>query len=136
MSSFLWSDNQLLGYLDEVLAIAEMAQLEQALRESAELSQRLARLCAQRDAGVHSVGDIWRQHRLSCPTRTQLGSYLLGVLSDGEAEYIEFHLGEVGCRYCDANLADLRAQQNDASQQPSQRRTKFFQTSVGKLRQK
>lgn len=130
------TDAQLLGYLDEALPVAEMTRLERALRDSAELLQRLSRLSAQRDAGVHSLGDVWRRQRLTCLTRAQLGSYALGAMTDEELEYVEFHLRDVGCRYCQANLADLRALQNESAGQTAGRRQRFFQTSVGRLKRK
>ncbi|MBL8828482.1 MAG: hypothetical protein JNM18_15980 [Planctomycetaceae bacterium] len=130
------TDAQLLGYLDELLPIAELTQIESQLRGSPELRERLARLSAQRDSGVHAVGDIWRRERLTCLTRAQLGSYLLGAMTDEEIEYAEFHLRDVGCRYCQANLADLRSQQSDTTGQVTKRRAKFFQTSVGRVGRK
>lgn len=130
----MFTDAQLLGYLDELLPIAELTQIETELRASPELCERLARLLAQRDSGIHAVGDIWRRQKLTCLSRAQLGSFLLGALTDEELEYIEFHLHDVGCRYCQANLADLRSQQLDTAGQIAQRRERFFQTSVGRLK--
>ncbi|MDY0170909.1 MAG: hypothetical protein RBS80_30495 [Thermoguttaceae bacterium] len=130
--SFQQSDLE--AYLDEALPPEEMARIEQALRDDARIAQRLAMLASRRDSGVHSVGGVWRQHRLSCPTREQLGSYLLDALPDAWAEYITFHLDEIGCRFCRANLADLKRQQEEHPQTADQRRRRFFQTSAGQLR--
>src|SRR5687767_16011825 len=74
------TQSDLQAYLDEALAPAEMAEIEVELRKKPELLKQLAAINARRDAGVHSVGEIWRRQRLSCPTREQLGSYLLGAL--------------------------------------------------------
>ena len=49
---------------------------------------RIYPINARRDAGVHSLGEIWRRHRLSCATREQLGSYVLGVLLKEAADYL------------------------------------------------
>jgi anti-sigma factor RsiW len=122
------------AYLDEALPPAEMARIEQALRQQPELLRELAAIHARRDAGVHGLGEIWRQHRLSCPSREQLGSYLLGVLGADAADFLEFHLQITGCRYCQANLADLRAQQAQQAAQVQQRRRRYFQTSAGYLK--
>ena len=54
------------AYLDEALPPEEMARIEQALRDRPELRERLAAINARRDTGVHSLGAIWRRHRLSC----------------------------------------------------------------------
>ena len=91
-------------------------------------------MAARRDAGIHSLGEIWRKHRLSCPTREQWGSYLLGTLEPEQANYFEFHVRVTGCRWCQANLEDLRAQQADAPAAAQKRRQKYFQSSAGHLR--
>jgi anti-sigma factor RsiW len=122
------------AYLDEALAPEEMAALEGELRKKPELLKQLAAINARRDAGLHSVGEIWRRHRLSCPTREQLGSYLLGALEGGLADYVEFHVKQIGCRYCQANVADLRRQQEETAETVKTRRTKYFQSTAGHLR--
>jgi len=122
------------SYLDEALPPEEMARIEQALRKDRQLVRQLAAINARRDAGVHSLGEIWRRHRLSCPSRQQLGSYLLGALADEAADYVTFHLELVGCRYCRANLTDLQKQQAEASEAVETRRRKYFQSSAGYLR--
>lgn len=79
------------------------------------------------------MSEIWRKARLSCPGRRQLGSYLLGALPPEWTDYIEFHLQTVGCRYCQANLADLQ-EAGQASEPVQRRRQKFFQSSAGYVR--
>jgi len=123
------------AYLDEALAPEEMARIEKALRKDPERVRQLAAINARRDAGVHSLGEIWRRHRITCPPRQQLGSYLLGVLPKEEEEYIAFHLEVVGCRYCQANLTDLKKQQAEAREIADTRRRRYFQSSAGYLRQ-
>jgi hypothetical protein len=126
---------ELEAFLDESLPIEQMAAIERALRDSDELQQRLTEINGRRDAGVHSLGEIWRRHRLSCPTRDQLGSYLLGVLPGELADYVKFHLETIGCRYCTASLEDLRREQSAADAEPArERRQRYFQSSVGHLR--
>lgn len=130
-----FSNAELEAFLDESLPVERMAAIEDSLRESDELKQRLVEINGRRDAGVHSLGDIWRRHRLSCPTREQLGSYLLGVLSDDAADYVRFHMEKVGCRFCSASVADLAAQQSAAdSEEVQQRRQRYFHSSAGYLR--
>ncbi|HUY88315.1 MAG TPA: hypothetical protein VMV10_06250 [Pirellulales bacterium] len=128
-----FSDTELEAYLDEALPAEAMSTIEHALRQTPELTRRLAAINARRDAGVHSLGEIWRRHRLSCPTRAELGSYLLGVLPDDQARYIAFHLEAVGCRYCQANRSDLEQHQT-AADASRQRRRKYFESSAGYLR--
>ncbi|MDX1945402.1 MAG: hypothetical protein SFU86_08335 [Pirellulaceae bacterium] len=130
------TQSDLQAYLDEALSPTEMATVEAELRARPELLQQLAAINSRRDAGVHSVGEIWRRHRLSCPPREQLGSYLLGALSEEHATYLEFHLQTIGCRLCQANLEDLRRQQQESSEAVQTRRTKYFQSTAGHLRKK
>jgi len=122
------------GYLDEALAPEEMARVELALRRDRELLGQVRAVQARRNSGVHTLGEIWRQGRLSCPDREQLGSYLLGVLPDELADYVAFHVEQVGCRFCRANLADLTNQQAEAAEAAEGRRRKYFQSSAGYLR--
>jgi hypothetical protein len=122
------------AYLDEALLPEEMARIEKALREDRQLLRRLTAIHARRNAGVHSLGEIWRRGRLSCPSREQLGSFLLGAMAQEVGDYISFHLEMVGCRYCQANLADLKRQQAEARQAVQARQRKYFQSSAGYLR--
>ncbi len=121
------------GYLDEALPPAEMARIEEALRRDPSLLNKLGLVHSRRDAGGHSLGEIWRRHRLTCPSREQLGAYLLETVSRGEADYITFHLKTVGCRICQANVADLQAMQSEGADSTKKRRRKYFQSSAGYL---
>ena len=132
MSETTFTDDELLSYLDELLPVERMAAVEQALRQSELLRRHAASLARRRDQGVHSVGEVWRRLRLSCPTRSQLGSYLLGALDANLAKYVEFHIHTVGCRICTANLRDLKLAMHSTEDAPPRRR-KFFQSSAGYL---
>ena len=124
---------QLDAYLDEAPSEADTARVEQALRESEPLRRSLRQAMQERDRGEHTPGAIWRRERLTCPGREVLGSYLLQVLDDAEQDYIDFHLNAVGCPYCQANLADLRAVQTEPAPRAKERRKRYFQSSAGLL---
>ena len=128
------TDQILQAYLEEGLTSEQMAKIEQLLRTDDTLANRLAQLVGQRDAGVHSIGEIWRRHRVSCIDRQQLGSYLLGAVMEEEKSYIEFHIQEVGCRYCQSNLQDLKRAQEETQTQSTTRRRRYFQSSAGYLK--
>jgi hypothetical protein len=123
----------LASYLDDALSDRQTADVEQELRKSDTLRQQLRLLAQERDRGEHSVGAIWRRHRLSCPGREQLGNFVLGVLGDDEQDYIEFHLKTIGCAFCQANLTDLEDQQKEAANHVHKRRKRYFQSSAGLL---
>jgi hypothetical protein len=121
------------AYLDDALSEAETARIEQALRDSESLRRMLRALIQERDRGEHSIGVVWRRQRLSCPSREQLGSYLLQAL-DGELhDYIDFHLQIIGCAYCLANLADLKSRQEEPVPNVQERRRRYFESSAGYL---
>lgn len=128
------TDADLIHYMDEALPVDEMVRVESALRASAELRERQARLRQSLDHGWHSVGAIWRSHRLSCPARSQLGSYVLGTLEPDWQDYIRFHVETVGCRVCQANLDDLRTRSTEDTTKVKTRRNRIFQSSAGLLR--
>jgi hypothetical protein len=134
MSSTTIPDAELLAYLDEMLLPERAAVVEKELRASAALRQHATILTRRRDQGGHTVGEIWRRERLSCLTRSQLGSYLLGTLDDGLASYVEFHLRTIGCRICEANLRDIESGSRRSDGHLQQRRRKFFESSAGLLK--
>jgi hypothetical protein len=121
------------AYLDDALDEGEAAQVEHALRGSEALRRLLRMVIQERDRGEHSLGAVWRRERLSCPTREQLGSYLLRVLDAELHEYIDFHLSTIGCPFCQANLADLRARQQEPGPTVEERRRRIFESSAGYL---
>ncbi len=128
-----FSDEQLTAYLQEQLPLGELAAIEKALRSSEELRRRAAALAMRRDLAYHSVGSIWRTERLSCPDRSELGSFLLGTLDAGRVDYINFHVRTLGCRYCAANLADL-SEAARTTKPDTTRRRRYFESSAGHLR--
>ncbi len=133
------TDSQLSAYLEEALPTEQLAEIERQLREDESLRRRLQTVIGREDAGLHSVGVIWRRRRLSCPSRDELSQYLLGVLDDTAADYLRFHIEQVGCRYCAANLDDLRGAQAAAASgddSSHHRRRRYFETSAGQLRKK
>jgi hypothetical protein len=130
------TQSDLQAYLDEALPPEDMAAIEAELRSRPDLLRQLALINGRRDAGVHSVGEMWRRGRLSCPSRQHLGSHLLGALDEQHSAYIDFHLQVIGCRYCQANLEDLRRQQDETAEAVTKRRTKYFQSTAGHLRKK
>lgn len=122
------------AYLDEALDAGRMAQIEQTLRARPDLLQRLADINARRDSGIHTLAEIWRRHQIGVPTREELQGYLLGILRPAHAAYLRFRVATLKCRYTIANLRDLESQQQEADTQVVARRRKYFQSSVGHLK--
>lgn len=127
------SDAELLAWLDEDLPAARMTDIETQLRDSTDLQRRAAGLISERDQGTLTVGEVWRRHHLSCPTRHELGSYLLQASDAGTTDYVRFHLEVIGCRTCQANIEDLR-QSQATTPETIERRQRIFASSVSRLK--
>ena len=125
--------NTLRAYLEDALTDAETARVEHALRDSEPLRDQLRLVMQERDRGDHSVGAVWRRARLTCPSREQLGSYVLQALEPELHDYVQFHLETVACPFCLANLTDLQSLQQEAAPQVQTRRRRFFHSSAGLL---
>ena len=123
-------DGTLRAYLADSLSPGDSARVEKALRESSELRARLEDVRQNRgDANLHTLGAIWRRGRLTCPTRQQLGSYLLEALDPEHVSYIKFHIEVVECPFCQANLADLQAKSTPASAAAQSRQNRILRSS-------
>jgi len=119
---------QLHAYIDDALGDAELARIEQVLRSSEAMRDRLRVVREERDRGEHSLGAIWRRERLSCLSREDLNGFLHGILDADLSKYVEFHLKTVGCPTCQANLDDLREKQAETTA-PKRRRRKIYDSS-------
>ncbi len=84
-------------------------------------------------AANSTLATIWREEGISCPKRSTLGRFLLGVLDDAWNEFIEFHIQAGGCDRCQANLDDLRAEDAADAADAARQRERFFASSVGFL---
>jgi hypothetical protein len=122
------------AYLDDALSEADLARVEQALRESPSLRQILQRIMQERDRGEHSLGAIWRRHRLTCFSREEMSHLLMGIMDEAQSGYFHFHLDVIQCPYCHANWADLQRRRQEPAPVAQQRRDKLFTSSVGTLR--
>ena len=128
------TDEELEAFVEERLPPARAAELEAWLRRDASLRERLNKVLAERPVDSVSLGSIWREERLSCPTRDQLGAFFLNALEPDLQDYIRFHIEVIGCPYCSANLADI-ADQSQAAAEVQRRRRRLFESSVGHLKQ-
>lgn len=129
----MFTRDALRAFIHETLPEPEMAAIEKVLRDSPLVQSLHREVLSQVDAGEHSVGGVWRRERITCPTREQLGSYLLNA---GDAElwqYIDFHLKTVVCEWCLANLDDLARQQKARDKTADRRRKQIYASSAGLL---
>ena len=73
---------------------------------------------------------VWENLRPTCPKRSTLGRYVLNTLESPWREHVEFHLNQLGCRFCQANLEDLK---RESQAEPAPLRERIFQSTVGFL---
>jgi len=130
----MFDDQTLLDYLRENLPEQNSSAVESALRDQPELRARLAHLIDRHFGDEIAPGTVWRNARLTCPSREQWGSYLLGILAPALADYYRFHLETVECSFCRANVDDLRELHQASQAQRVQRQERIFRTSVGAIR--
>ena len=89
-------------------ALKRLKELARRHDDSGEQLPALAELTA--DGAAHldlGVREAWREGRVSCPARYWLARSLEGGLPAGPRSFIEFHLEEMECPWCRANLDDL-----------------------------
>lgn len=124
-----FTEAELEAYLEEALDTERAAQLEKTLRDRPDLLKKLAGINSRRDSGVHTLGAIWRRHQLAVPSREALGGYLLGILSDEEADYIKFRVEVLKCPFTIAKLRDLEEQNAASSEQRTTRKKKYLSST-------
>lgn len=56
-----------------------------------------------------SIGSLWIRERISCPHDDILLSFVNGTLDEEESRFIDFHVGEVACPYCQAAVSEFQA---------------------------
>lgn len=129
-----FTDAELEAYLDESLDSVRAAEIEQAIRNDTELLRRLSVINSRRDAGIHTLGEIWRRHQIGVPTTEVMGNFLLGLLTEEESDYIEFRMEHLRCPFTLAMFNDLQSQQNESLDSSKSRREKFYKSSAGLLK--
>lgn len=82
------------------------------------------------DAAASMLTDAWERLRPTCPKRSTLGRHLLGTLRPEWQAYVTFHATSLGCRFCQANLDDLR---QGTAAGPQKSRERVFHSTVGFL---
>jgi hypothetical protein len=127
-----FSDAELEAYLDETLDPARAGEIEQHARQDRRLLERLAAINGRRNAGVHTLSEIWRRNQVGVPSREELSQFLLGTLPPEHADYIRFRTDVLKCRFTAALLGDLQEQlQRAKGPETSQRRSRYYESGAG-----
>ncbi len=129
-----FTEAELEAFLEEALDPVRAAEIEQSLRDNQDLLFRLSRINARRDAGMHTIGEIWRRYQIGVPNNEILGKYLLGILSDAHADYIRFRIDVLKCPYTIAGLRDLKEKKDSSKLQIETRQQKYYNSSAGLLK--
>lgn len=129
-----FTDAELEAYLDESLDSTRAAEIEQAVSADRVLLRRLSMINGRRDAGIHTLGEIWRRNQIGVPTVEVMGNFLLGVLPAEQSDYINFRMEHLKCPFTLAMFNDLQAQQSENAEMSKTRRDRFYKTSAGLLK--
>ncbi len=121
-------------YLNDSLPETEAVAVEKALRKKPAVQALFNQIRQEVDRGEHSVGAVWRRERVSCPTREQIGLFLMQALDPDHHDYIEFHLKTIACPLCLANHDDLARLQTEPAEHRETRKRRIVDSSAGRLR--
>jgi RNA polymerase sigma factor (sigma-70 family) len=120
---------KIMGMPERAIALIKHRSLKQ-IRERIETS-RLPIGPSSEDF-ENLLTDIWKIQRFSCPKRSTIGAYLLGTLDNQWHNYVDFHLHTLGCRFCVANLEDLKSQSE--KNQTKKLRARIMESTAGFLK--
>ena len=129
-----FTNAELEAYLDESLESGRAAEIEAKVRDDADLLRRLSEINGRREAGMHTLGEVWRRNQLGVPTVEQMGNFLLGVLPAGETDYIQFRIETLKCPFTIALKSDLESRNRESAEQSTARRSKIYNSSAGLLK--
>jgi len=128
-----FNDAELEAYLDESLEAVRAAEVEMVVRDDPKLLKRLAQINRRRDAGMHTVGEIWRRHQIGVPTTEQMQDFCDRKLPAEQMDYIDFRMKQLKCPFTIALFEDTESK---AAPDVPARRDKFYEKSAGFLRKK
>lgn len=128
-----FSDAELESFLEETLGGQRAVEIERALTNDQTLLTRLTEINGRRNSGIHTLGEIWRRNQIGVPTTEAMGSYLLGVLEDEHANYVDFRLDVLKCPFTIALKTDLLNQHKESAEESNNRRSKIYDSSSGYL---
>jgi hypothetical protein len=129
-----FNDSEFEAYLDESLDSARALDLETALRSDPQLLKRLSQINGRRDAGIHTLGEIWRRNQVGVPSPEEIELHLQGKLPQEEADYVEFRIKELKCVFTIALLQDAMSRRKDDGRQSRSRQEKIYEKSSDLLK--
>jgi len=129
--------------LAEVLSVSEseiglvkhrlIKRLSQLVSEAETSSDTSARAAANEPPTDTLLTSVWESERASCPKRTTLGKFTLGILPPNWDDFVSFHVRVLGCCFCVANLDELTLP--PAATESAEVEQRLFTSTVGFLKQ-
>ncbi|MEL6105325.1 MAG: sigma-70 family RNA polymerase sigma factor [Planctomycetota bacterium] len=118
---------QAIGISENEIAVAK----RRLLRRLAQDAQESMPDADEVDLVSEVLTEAWETQRPSCPKRSTLGKFSLGILPSDWEDYVAFHVRVLGCTFCNANLSELELQ---TSTQGNDRQDRLFQSTIGFFR--
>lgn len=131
-----FTDSELEAYLDMSLNPARALELEEQVRQDPAILKRLTQINARRNAGIHTLGEIWRRNQIGVPSREEIVDYLNGFLPAESADYINFRVKQLKCVYTLALIQDVESEKSDREGTSIQRQSKVYQKSESILKKR
>jgi hypothetical protein len=131
-----FTDSELEAYLDMSLNPARAGELEEQVRQDPEILKRLTQINARRNAGIHTLGEIWRRNQIGVPTREEIVDFLNGFLPLESADYIEFRVKQLKCVFTLALIQDVQSEKSDGEGTSVQRQSKLYEQSKPLLKKR
>ena len=123
---------QLIGVKENEIAVTKHRLLKPLRAELADEIEAMGEGGALESSLLPSLHQIWENQRPSCPKRSTLGKFTLEILPADWTDFVTFHVQQLGCSYCKANLAEL--EQTDDSDVSESTREQLFQSTIGFLK--
>ncbi|MCA9137707.1 MAG: sigma-70 family RNA polymerase sigma factor [Planctomycetales bacterium] len=119
-----------LGVSENIVAVTKRRLIER-LRSDLQSSMKPQTRFVGDDAETTDLlSRVWESERPSCPKRTTLGKFTLGILPDHWDQYVRFHVETLGCSFCNANLDELRST-TASSHGDDTANDRLFQSTIG-----
>lgn len=93
-------------------ALKKLREIVEKSDRGGEIGAALAKLADDGDVPI-DVASVWSESRVSCPARHWIARRLAGSLEEGPTGFLDFHIDEIGCDWCQANRDDLERQDEE-----------------------
>ncbi len=121
----------LIAVTENEIAVVKRRLIERLARSIKKSTTAVALSPDTATVAADSLTSVWEAMRPSCPKRTTLGKYTLGILPANWEDFVRFHVESLGCTYCLANLGELQLPADAPEAAIQQQR--MFNSTIGFL---